>query len=111
MNIGEEFWLKQIGPEVSRGIKNIANYQTLGGFISLILPNVFLLTGIILFILLIFGGIMIISSAGQQNPEGMAKGQKAITNALVGFLIIFLSYWIIQIISAVTGLNILRPGL
>lgn len=83
---------------------------TLGYFISKILPNVYILAGVILFFLLIGGGLMFIVSSGQENPEGAAKGKKAITAALLGFLIIFASYWIMEIIRVITGLDILGGG-
>ncbi len=84
--------------------------MTLGSIISNVLPNIYILAGVILFFFLIGGGLMFIFSAGQENPEGAAQGKKAITGALIGFLIIFASYWIIQIIEFVTGVNIFEPG-
>lgn len=105
LKIGEEFWLKQ-----DRGIVTFPEFETLGGFISTILPNVYILAGIILFALLIGGGIMVIVSAGGENPEGAGKGKKAITAALMGFLIIFASYWIMEIIKVITGIDILGGG-
>lgn len=83
---------------------------TLGYFISQILPNIYVLAGLILFALLIFGGLSIIMGAGQENPEKIQKGQKAAVSAIIGFLIIFGSYWLIQIIEAVTGIKIFKPG-
>jgi len=55
---------------------------TLGDIISNILPNIYILAGIILFFFLIGGGLMFIISAGRENPEGAAQGGKAITAAL-----------------------------
>jgi hypothetical protein len=102
-SIGEEFLLAP-----GRAIESVTAYQTLGGFISVILPNVYIIAGIILFGLLLFGGFSIIMGAGQDDPEKVKKGQKALTAAIIGFLTIFASYWIIQIISTLTGLEILR---
>lgn len=82
---------------------------TLGEIISNILPNIYILAGVILFFLLIGGGLMFIFSAGREDPEGAGKGKQAITAALLGFLIIFASYWIIQIIEVITGVDILKP--
>lgn len=75
-------------------------------FISSILPNIYIISGILLLIYLVFGGIMIVSSAG--NPDGSSKGKQIITNAIMGFVIIFTSYWIIQIIEIITGIQILN---
>jgi hypothetical protein len=74
-------------------------------FLSKILPNVYIIAGLILLFLLVFGGFTLITSAG--DPEKSQQGQKTITNAIIGFLIIFASYWIIQIIQVLTGIPIL----
>lgn len=100
INIGKEFQLK---PGV--GISDV--YNSLGDFISVILPNIYIIAGVILFFLLIGGGIMFIANAGKADSEGVDKAKKTITASLIGFLIIFLSWWIIQIIEAITGINIL----
>ena len=77
------------------------------GLISAILPNVYILAGIILFIYMVFGGFTLVTSGG--NPENAQQGKKIITNAIIGFIIIFASFWIIQIIQIITGVNILSP--
>jgi len=84
-------------------VKDIATEPT--ALLSKILPNVYIITGLILFFFLLMGGFTIITSAG--SPEKKQEGQKTITNALIGFLIIFASYWIIQIIQVITGVPIL----
>ncbi|MGB9706506.1 MAG: hypothetical protein ACPLXP_00315 [Microgenomates group bacterium] len=78
---------------------------TLGDIISALLPYVFAIAGVILFALLIFGGFELLTSGG--NPETTKKAQGRITFALVGFLIIFLAYWIVQILEVVFGITIL----
>ena len=74
-------------------------------FISQILPNIYIISGVLLLVYLVFGGFLMITSAG--NPDEAAKGQKIITNAIMGFVIIFASYWIIQILEIITGIQIL----
>jgi len=86
-------------------------FSTFGELISTLLPNIYILAGVILLFLLIGGGFGIIVSAGKGMKEGVSRGSKAVTAALIGFLVIIASYWIIQIISTITGLNILEPGL
>jgi len=81
-------------------------FPTLGSLVSTILPNIFMVSGVILFFLIIAGGFMVISSAG--NAEKTDKGKQAITGAIIGFVIIFASYWIVQIIEIITGVNILN---
>lgn len=77
--------------------------------ISIILSNAVAIAGIIVFILFLLGGFSIIMGAGQDNPERTAKGKQAVTAAIIGFIIIFAAYWIIQIIELVTGIRILKP--
>lgn len=85
-------------------------FGTVAGLLNVIIPNLFLLSGIILFFLLIFGGFAVIAGAGSGNPDQTGKGAKAITYALVGFAIIFTSYWIVKIIEKVTGVPIFEPN-
>ena len=83
--------------------------EGVGDLISAILSNAVVLASFILFLLLVFGGFSMIMGAGQNNPERAAKGKQAATAAAVGFIIIFASYWIIQIIQSLTGVKILNP--
>ncbi len=106
INIGEDFWVKQ-----NTGIKDAPGFGSIGEIISNLLNNIYILAGIILFILLIVGGFMFMMGAGQENPEQAKKGKQAITAALIGFVIIFCSFWIIRIIEIVTGINIFNSGL
>lgn len=57
--------------------------------------------------LLVLGGIGVIAGAGGDNPERAAKGKQAVTSAIIGFIIIIVAYWIIQIIENITGITIL----
>lgn len=104
VDIGNAFKLTE---EVGIGER----FGTLGGFISVLLPNVYVLAGILLFLLLIAGGYGIIAGAGSGNSDQVGKGQKAVTAAVIGFILIFASWWIIQIIEIVTGMEILGPGI
>ncbi len=80
-----------------------------GALISTLLPNLYILAGLILFVFLLFGGFGIIMGAQGGNPDQVGKGKNAITTALIGFGLVFASYWIIQIIQWITGINILNP--
>lgn len=101
VNIGD--WFKIGG----KSIKNV--YPTFGSLISTLLFNVYIFAGIILLVLLIFGGISFIIGAGKQESQQIQKAGKAITAALAGFAIIFASYFVIQLIEGITGAKILEP--
>jgi hypothetical protein len=99
-NIGNEFLLQNGTPVNSK-------FGSLGSLISTILPNIFIISGLILLFLLIFGGFTIITSSG--DPKQADQGKQTITGAIIGFVIIFISYWIVQIIQIITGVPILNP--
>lgn len=77
-----------------------------GSMISRILAFAFIVAGLSMLLLLIFGAFGIITSAG--DAKKAESGKAAATNAVLGFLLIFASYWIIKIVETVTGLNILN---
>jgi hypothetical protein len=68
------------------------------------LPYFFVIAGLILFVMIVAGGFTIFTSAG--NPEKIKQGQGMIINALIGFLVIFAAYWIIQILETTLGFKI-----
>jgi uncharacterized membrane protein len=75
----------------------------LGAIISDSLKYIFAIAGILLLIYLVLGGIQYLTSGG--DPKKTQEAQSKITQALIGFVIIFASYWIVQIISTVLGLD------
>lgn len=85
-----------------------ATFPTLSSLVSIILNNSLTFAGILLLVLLIFGGISLILGAGANDPKKAEQGRKTVTSALVGFLVVFLAYFIIQIIEIITGLDILN---
>lgn len=81
--------------------------KDVGGLVSILVSNAYILAGVLFLVLFIWGGLNVIGSAGSSDPQQAAKGWKIITAAFVGFLIIFASYWIIKVIEIITGLKIL----
>lgn len=80
-------------------------YTNASDLLNNILPNVYIAAGIVIFFMFILGGFNIISSASDSHK--MEEGKKTITFAIMGLLVVFASYWIIQLIQVVTGLQIL----
>lgn len=81
-------------------------YTGVGSLINNILPNVYIAGGVVIFFMIIIGGFTIIANAGDSH-----KIQETITSAIIGFAVLFASYWIIQIIQVVTGVPILNSSL
>lgn len=76
---------------------------TPAGIVSKILPYVFGAAGILLLIYLVTAGISMMLSRG--DPKAMQAAQAKITNALVGFFIVFLSYVIVRLVGQILGLE------
>jgi hypothetical protein len=82
-------------------------YTDPASLVTLIVKNGLTIAGIIFLVLLVAGGFMIIASAGSGDQKKAATAKTMVTDAVIGFLVIFLSYFIIQIIEVITGLTIL----
>jgi hypothetical protein len=83
----------------------IKDLNQTGGFISSLLSNSIMFSGVMLLILIMLGGLGMIVNAGSQKQNENTKG--AITYTFFGFLIIFAAYWIIQIVELIFGVKIL----
>lgn len=100
-DIGESFKLGEGGPSINA-------FDTLSKFLFPLVKNAFVVSGILLFVFLIFGGITFIMNAGSGDKEGMEKGKNALTSAILGFSIIFAAYWLVKIVEFITGIDILN---
>ncbi len=78
--------------------------STPGGIVSRIIKFLFPLAGLILFVMLVWGGLEIMLGAVSKKVDA---GKQRVTAAIVGFLLLFSSYWIWQIIQVVFGVKIL----
>ena len=79
--------------------------DNLGSIVNAFLPTLMTLAGLILFGMLVMGGFTML--AGAADKESQEKGKKMITSSLTGFFIIFLAYWIAQILQVIFKVNIL----
>lgn len=99
-DIGTQLFLKEGGNPISGN----ANYQTLYPVFWVIIKNIYILTGIVLFIMIVVGGVGMIANAG--NAEKQKQSSQTITSAVIGYLIMFAAYWIVKIIEIITGKTI-----
>jgi hypothetical protein len=82
-----------------------AELSTPGGIISRLLNYSFVVAGMILFVMIVVSGFQMV--AGATNQKSIQDGQQRATAAVVGFVILFCTYWIIQIVSLILGVTIL----
>jgi hypothetical protein len=103
-------------PEVDAGLLNSFNpltnfsskasrLSTPRGIISEVLQFIFPISGIILFFMLIMAGLKMLT--GATNSSNMEDAKKIISTAILGFIILFASYWIAQLLEIIFCINIL----
>lgn len=90
------------------GSLNLYNLATspggvIGTILSAAIPWIFIISGMALLLYIIFGGLQLMLSRGDPKAAGAAKAH--ITNALTGFIIIFIAYWAVQLVGLIFGLQ------
>lgn len=97
--------LDRFNPIVIERSTKVERFSSPGGILTEILLNyAFPIAGMILFVMILWGGFEIITSATSGKKDA---GRQRITTAILGFILLFCSYWIAQIIQAVFGVSIL----
>jgi len=81
---------------------------TVGDIFSAILPYIYVISGLILLFMLIAGGLGLMTAAG--DPKKMEASQGRITAALIGFLIVFISYFVVQLVEVMLNVDLLGGG-
>lgn len=76
---------------------------TIGGIVNVVVPYVFVAAGFLLLLYIVYGGYTMMISQG--DPKALAGAKGKITNAIIGFFILFLSYWIVQGVALALGLT------
>jgi len=56
--------------------------------------------------MILWAGFGILAAAG--DPQGQESVKKRISAAAIGFAVLFISFWVMQILQIVTGATIFR---
>lgn len=88
------------------GVIDLKTSLTIGEIISKSLIYLFVIAGLILLFMLIYGGFQMM--LGATNPKTKESASQTITNAILGFIILFISYWLVQILEIILGISILK---
>jgi hypothetical protein len=78
-------------------------FSTLGRVISFMLPYIYAFAGIALLLMIISAGFTLLTSAG--DAKKMESGKQRLTNALIGFIIIFVAFWLVQLVGYIFGVT------
>lgn len=78
-------------------------FNNIGSVVNLVVTNIFLLAGLILFIGVVMGGFTLMTKGS--NPDDMDKGKKMLTYSAMGFVLIFVSYFVVKLVLQLLGIN------
>ncbi len=81
----------------------LKGYETIGDVINNLVPFVISIGGVLLFFILMWGGYDYVTSQG--TPEKIKSANAKITAAVVGFILLVLSFLITRVISYIFGVG------
>jgi hypothetical protein len=87
------------------GVLNVWRFGTPGGFLSQLFPYLFTIAGLIMFFMFVWGGFEMIYR--QDDPKVFEVGRNRATAAVIGFFLLFCSYWIAQLVEVIFGVSFL----
>ena len=96
--VGDKINLKPGGDFVS--LENLS----IGGIVAGLIRLILVIAALVFFFILVIGGIRWIASGGDKAHTEAARSQ--ITAALVGLVIVFAAWAIVQLINTFFGINI-----
>lgn len=77
--------------------------KSVGDIVGSLLNYIYVAAGLVLLLMLVSGGIGLMTSAG--NPDKSKAAMGKITGAIIGFLIIFVSYFAAKIVETIFGIS------
>ena len=97
VDIGSTFFGNNGGAKL-QSLSNVAD------LVSLFVKITFVLAGLILLFYFLMGGIGMIASAGKDDPKQLEQAKQTLTTAVIGFVIVFLAFWIVKLILTILGM-------
>lgn len=94
----------KFNPLVISGSTKATLLSTPGGIISELLRYIFPLAGLILFVMIVWGGFEMMTSSVSGKKDA---GRQRVTTAVIGFLLLFATYWLGQLMQVVFGVRFL----
>lgn len=94
----------EISQEFQGTVPVLSVFRDFGALFSSIGNFLFMVAFVFAFIYLIWGGFRLITAGGEERA--ISEARETITYAIVGIIIVFLSYLIVKLVEGVTGVVI-----
>lgn len=91
------------GPAGIAVLQDTSGKISIGSILSRAIPFVFAFAGIGLFLMILASGFDYLTSAGDEKK--LEQGKQRLTYAIVGFVVIFASFWIVEALGAMFGME------
>lgn len=93
-------------PALSESIRGLSGLEFLARFLPMLITLFLIIASLLSFFFLIWGGIRWITSGGDPKAVESARGQ--VTMAIIGLVIVFVSFVIFRFIGDFFGINLLE---
>lgn len=81
----------------------LEGYNNIGDIVNNVVPFIMTLAGIILFFVLMWGGLDYVTSQG--SPEKLKNANAKITAGVIGFVLLVLSFLITRVLAYIFGVG------
>lgn len=88
------------------GINFVFKDKSLGEVITSLLPYVLTIAGLLMLGNIIYGGFTLMTAGG--DPAASKKGYGSIQFGIIGFLLVFVSFFVVQLVEVLLGVSILN---
>jgi len=96
--------LKIVGKDQTYSIQGgLPESTTISSLVTNAFPFIFALAGVGLLLMIIAAGFTLMTSAG--DAKKMEAGKNRLTFAIVGFLVIFVAFWVVQLLGTMFGIE------
>lgn len=79
------------------------SFGTLGTVIETAIPFLLVFAGVGLLLMILSAGFALLTSGG--DPKRLETGKQRLTYAVIGFIVVFAAYWIVQLVARIFGLT------
>ncbi len=72
---------------------------------SFFIRSILVVSGVVLLFMFLLGGFGMIAGAGKSDPKQIEQAKQTLTTAVLGFVIVFLAYWIVKLLLGILGIQ------
>src|SRR3990167_3372481 len=87
----------------------LARFSTFAHLLNVFIPLLIVGAALLLLVMLLYGAFTILTAAG--NPENIKKAQKIFTFAILGLIVVILSFLFVKLISIIFNISAPIQGL